>query len=562
MTNGLHILGIDFTSVPKKSKPITVAHCELVDNVLIFNQLQLVEDFGEFETLLAQDGPWVAGLDFPFGQARRFVENIGWSLDWASYVDDVGKLERHEFREVLESYKAPRDEGDKEHLRATEKGTGGASPQKLYGVPVALMFYEGAPRLAQSGCHIPGLKDGNRGRVCVEAYPGLAARALIGKRSYKAEARGKQTEEMATARRDILSALCGEQGNSLYGLRVQADPDLCKDPKGDALDALLCAAQAAWAASNGLTDAGPAGGDPVEGWMSDPGANTGRTRGKPVATTPADAEARRAINPVICYPSETLPAPNLALYHTARQGAVKVSEVLVPAREAACFHVPAGSFFRISCVDGPQVGDLNLWNAKDLSERFYSGKTRALHGTHLTTGERMWSSFPHLRPMATIVADTLGWYGIDAFGGSVHDVIGTRCDPYTHNLLSGGDYHHCCHSNLTRALAAETGLPLDQAEAHVHDVLNVFMCTGFTRDTGQYFMKASPVRAGDYLEFFAEIDLLGALSACPGGDCSAEHSSDAAACYPLLVEVFQPADGALDTWCSPARNGYCGGHGV
>jgi len=280
-----------------------------------------------------------------------------------------------------------------------------------------------------------------------------------------------------------------------------------------------------------------------------------------VAQAPEDADKRRAVRPVICYPVEALPVPDLALYQAARLGAVKVSEVLVPPREAACFHVPAGSFFRISCVEGPQVGDLNLWNAKDLSERFYSGKSRALHGTHLTTGERMWSSFPHLRPMATIVADTLDWYGIDEFGGSVHDVIGTRCDPYTHNLLSGGDYHHCCHSNLTRALAAETGLPLDQAEAHVHDVLNVFMCTGFTRETGQYFMKASPVRAGDYLEFFAEIDLLGALSACPGGDCSAEHSSDAAACYPLLVEVYQPTDGVLEGWSSPARNGYCGGHG-
>ncbi len=84
------------------------------------------------------------------------------------------------------------------------------------------------------------------------------------------------------------------------------------------------------------------------------------------------------------------------------------------------------------------------------------------------------------------------------------------------------------------------GLTLAQAEPHVHDVLNVFMCTGFTRDTGQYFMKASPVRPGDYLEFFAEIDLLGALSACPGGDCSAEHSSDAARCHPLKVEVYRP----------------------
>jgi uncharacterized protein YcgI (DUF1989 family) len=110
-------------------------------------------------------------------------------------------------------------------------------------------------------------------------------------------------------------------------------------------------------------------------------------------------------------------------------------------------------------------------------------------------------------------------------------------------------------------VADEIGLPLASAEPLVHDVLNVFMCTGFTRDTGQYFMKASPVRPGDYLEFFAEIDLLGALSACPGGDCSAEHSSDSAACYPLLVEVFETPAAALEGWQSPPPNGYDRSHG-
>ncbi len=140
--------------------------------------------------------------------------------------------------------------------------------------------------------------------------------------------------------------------------------------------------------------------------------------------------------------------------------------------------------------------------------------------------------------------------------------IGTRCDPYTNCLLTGDPYHYCCHSNLTRALADHLGVPLAEAEPHVHDVLNVFMCTGFTRDTGQYFMKASPVHPGDHLEFFAEIDLVGALSTCPGGDCSTGHSSDAATCYPLLVEIFAPPPGALDGWQSPAPNHYDRSHGV
>ena len=276
---------------------------------------------------------------------------------------------------------------------------------------------------------------------------------------------------------------------------------------------------------------------------------------------PHDAAIRRALKPVICYPVETLPQPDMPLYEAARKTLTKINEVLVPPRDAATFTVPAGHFFRITSVEGSQVGDLNLWNADDLSEYFYSGKTRALHGTHITAGQQMWSSFPNLRPIATLTYDSLGWYGMDEYGGSVHDVIGTRCDPYTHNLLKGGQYHHCCHSNLSRALAAHLGITPKEAEVHVHDVLNVFMCTGFTRDTGQYFMKASPVRPGDTLEFFAEIDLLGALSACPGGDCSSEHSSDAAACYPLLVEVFKPDAAALEGWLSPAVNGYDRSHG-
>ncbi|SEF69970.1 hypothetical protein SAMN04488045_0861 [Thalassococcus halodurans] len=277
-----------------------------------------------------------------------------------------------------------------------------------------------------------------------------------------------------------------------------------------------------------------------------------------MTTPPEDANARRAIKPVICYPNTTLPEVPIDEWVQALDGAEVIETVIAAPREAASFTVKAGQFFRIRSVDGPQVGDLNLWNLHDLTERFYSGKTRALHGTHVTTGDRLWSSFPALRPIATVVQDSLDWYGIDDFGGSVHDVIGTRCDPYTANLLSGDQYHNCCHSNLTRALADHTGLSLKDAEPLVHDVLNVFMCTGFTRDTGQYFMKASPVRPGDTLTFLAEIDLLGAISACPGGDCSSEHSSDAAACYPLAIDILS---GTIENWKEPPVNSYDRSHG-
>ena len=282
---------------------------------------------------------------------------------------------------------------------------------------------------------------------------------------------------------------------------------------------------------------------------------------KPENSAPKDAALRKSIKPVICYPIDTLPPHDHAFYGEARKSLNKIDEVVALPREASTFKVPAGHFFRITSVKGPQVGDLNLWNANNINERFFSGKTRALHGTHISTGDKLWSNLPYLRPMATVTHDTLDWYGFDEFGGSVHDVIGTRCDPYTNHILNGADYHHCCHSNLIRALTDELDIPRDKAEPHVHDVLNVFMCTGFTLDTHQYFMKASPVRPGDFIEFFAEIDLLGALSACPGGDCSTSHSSEEANCYPLKIETFKSEMEYGEKWQSPPENRYNRSHG-
>jgi len=278
---------------------------------------------------------------------------------------------------------------------------------------------------------------------------------------------------------------------------------------------------------------------------------------------PQDADKLQAVEPVICYNPSTLENYDFTIYEAVRHTMKKINSELIPPRSASCVNVNAGQFFRIKSVDGPQVGDLNLWSREELSEFFYSGKTRALYGTHVSTKDRLWSSLPTMRPMATITHDTLDWYGFDSFGGSVHDIIGTRCDPYTNNLISGGgQYHYCCHSNLTRALAKHCDLKLNIAEKYVHDVLNVFMCTGFTRDTGQYFMKESPVKPGDYLEFFAEIDLIVGLSACPGGNCAAEHSSDQANCYPLEIEVFSVDPNKLIGWQKATINQYDRSHGL
>lgn len=279
------------------------------------------------------------------------------------------------------------------------------------------------------------------------------------------------------------------------------------------------------------------------------------------AIAPADADERRSRPPIVSYRIDQLPQPHPAIFDTDSLKLEKIAEIIIPPRDAATFRVPAGHFFQIRSVEGPQVGDLNLWNADDLQEHFFSGKTRQLHATHVTTGDRLWSSLPGLRPLATITRDTLGWYGWDADGAGVHDVIGTRCDPYTNFNLQGVNYHHCCHSNLSRALSEELKIPVTDAESYIHDVMNVFMCTGFSTDKHQYFMKASPVRPGDFIEFFAEIDLLGALSACPGGDCGSSHSDDKTPCFPLAVDILKPSSSRLNDWQPPKKSGYDRTHG-
>ena len=265
--------------------------------------------------------------------------------------------------------------------------------------------------------------------------------------------------------------------------------------------------------------------------------------------TAARRALARATKPLVCYHVEGLPQKKggNTLYEKLRtavaSGEATLKESLViPACDARSWKVPAGWLWRIVCTEGPQVADMNCWNLNDTNERFYTSKTRQMHATHLTTGDRLWSNMPYLRPLATITEDTIS-YGFDEDGASCHDVIGSRCDPYTNHMLSGETMNTCCHSNLTRQ-ALRDGL----LESDVHDVLNVFMCTGFTKDTHQYFTKPSPVVVGDYIEFLAETDLLVSASACPQGDVSvACAGGQEPTTYPLGVEIYQPSEGLLES---------------
>jgi hypothetical protein len=267
----MKVLGLDFTSAPSARKPITLARCTLDGTTLILEGVEPLVDFAGFEAMLAEPGPWIAGLDFPFGQARRFLETAGWPMEWTAYVERARKMGRNRFQGELENYKRHRPAGDKHHKRTVDVLAKSQSPQTLYGTPVGKMWFEGASRLCASSVSIPLLKNGDPDRLIVEAYPGIFVRNICPGAPYKG---GKRTDAGRRAMREaIVAALDGPATREIYGVQVKLDASLrlalVEDRHGDALDAVLCAVQAAWAACQPRYGI-PAGADPVEGWISDP----------------------------------------------------------------------------------------------------------------------------------------------------------------------------------------------------------------------------------------------------------------------------------------------------
>jgi hypothetical protein len=232
--------------------------------------------FEAFEDFLRSEGPWLAALDFPFGQPRKLLTNLGWPENWVGYMRIITSLGKKQFEDTLTRYQESRPAGDKQHLRATDVLAGARSPMMLHRVPVGKMFFEGATRLLKSDVSILPCRPTDDKRIVVEGYPALVARRLIGKQSYKSDERGKQTIEREMTRKEIIGVLCSEALVNCYGLHVELTDEmaemLMRDAMGDKLDAVLCAVEAGWAFLQRESGYGiPGECDGVEGWIVDPG---------------------------------------------------------------------------------------------------------------------------------------------------------------------------------------------------------------------------------------------------------------------------------------------------
>ena len=267
------LLGVDFSSSPSRRKPIVMARGERSGARVRLRSLEVFETLDALGSWLAAPGRWVGGFDLPFGLPRELVAQLGWPLVWEDCMRHYRLLSRAQIRDTFAAFCAARPVGGKFAHRATDLPAGSSPSMKWVNPPVAYMLHAGVPLLLDAGAHLPGLHAGDPARVALEAYPGLLAREVLGRRSYKSDDRQQQTPERLIARKDLVTAL--ELGQTRLGLQLQlshAQRDtLVDDARGDHLDAVLCLLQAAWADVRHATGDAmyglPPTLDPLEGWI-------------------------------------------------------------------------------------------------------------------------------------------------------------------------------------------------------------------------------------------------------------------------------------------------------
>jgi hypothetical protein len=240
------IVGVDFTSAPKRDKRITVAIGTLKNGLLI-SEVNEFSDWPAYELWLGSDDSWIGGFDFPFGLPEKFVKQQKWTGTWPEMVAKCVAGGKESFVELgMRAFMAAKSPEDKH--RRTDLKTGSHSPLKTNtNPPVGKMFYEGTWRLLTHGIRIPALNETGSSKIALEAYPGFLAKE-IGFHQYKND-KPSNARKHQRARREILQTL--HDGTNPLGFKVNVAADILEraqtDGSGDVLDAILCAVQAAWA---------------------------------------------------------------------------------------------------------------------------------------------------------------------------------------------------------------------------------------------------------------------------------------------------------------------------
>ncbi|MEB3206008.1 MAG: DUF429 domain-containing protein [Vampirovibrionales bacterium] len=273
-------VGIDFTSAPRKCKPITAVFAQRQSDRLLVTGLEHWVSFDALRqwltTSVAQT--WLCAIDAPLSFPYAFWEFFDWPADnWQRCAEKLSQLSMQAFEAMVAQYSQTQAPGQKLPMRPTDRLTKSSSPVRLYRVPVGRMAFRLWPILLESTVDIRPVHTSERPqhRTMIEGYPAMVARAFIGKTPYKSELScPDRSPSHRRARQMLLEAVQQDGCQDLYGFRVDLPEAIAstmlEDFRGDSLDAMSCCMQAAWAASRedfGIPRNIKAA---KEGWIVDP----------------------------------------------------------------------------------------------------------------------------------------------------------------------------------------------------------------------------------------------------------------------------------------------------
>ena len=205
-----------------------------------------------------------------------------------------------------------------------------------------------------------------------------------------------------------------------------------------------------------------------------------------------------------------------------------VDKYVIPPFSGRGSVVQKGQTFRVIQVEGPQIGDVTFWNLHNPKERFSSLRTWDVEGWFLKVFTRVWSDVPWLRPMVTCVDETLDARRED--DQFHHHFVASHCSAEQVEMRSGTAGLNACRLNLLQAIE-----PFGLAEQNLRDNLDVFQKFAFDGREGKFYSARTDSKPGDYIEFYAEMDLIVAVSVCPSGDNSANIHGEV---LPLGIEIY------------------------
>jgi len=180
------------------------------------------------------------------------------------------------------------------------------------------------------------------------------------------------------------------------------------------------------------------------------------------------------------------------------------------------FELKKGQTLKVIDPMGRQVSDMVLFNAEDTREKISSGKTFDFEETlSITKGHYLWSN--RSKKMMEILEDTNGR----------NDFLLAPCSPETFEIMYDyKGYHPSCFENLYTNLK-----PFGIEPDDVPTAFNIFMNVQFAVD-GKLSVLPPLSKAGDYVLFKAEMNLIVALTACSAED------SNGGSFKPIHYEIF------------------------